>query len=93
MNLPKTLEHRITAIRESHDLNKTSLEKLFGVLKTYELEKEQNNEGYDKGKGAVSGLVAEDVQVKEDSRTAVATPIETIVAELNESPSNSDDDY
>ena len=93
LNLPKTLEHRITAIRESRDLNRTSLEKLFGVLKTYELEKEQNEDSHDKGKGAVSGLVAEDVQVKEYPRTTAATSTETIVAELNESPSNSDDDY
>ena len=38
LTLPTYLEHRITAIRESRDMNKVSLEKLYGVLKTYELE-------------------------------------------------------
>ena len=38
LTLPTHLEHRITAIRESRDMNEVSLKILYGVLKTYELE-------------------------------------------------------
>ena len=38
LTLPTHLEHRITAIRESRDMNEVSLERLYGVLKTYKLE-------------------------------------------------------
>ena len=38
LTLPSHLEHRITAIRESRDMNEVSLERIYGVLKTYELE-------------------------------------------------------
>ena len=36
LTLPTHMEHRITAIRESRDMNEVSLERLYGVLKTYE---------------------------------------------------------
>ncbi|KAK1372236.1 hypothetical protein POM88_028429 [Heracleum sosnowskyi] len=38
LTLPSHLEHRISAIREERDLGEISLERLYGVLKTYELE-------------------------------------------------------
>ena len=38
LTLSTHLEHRITTIRESRDMNEVSLERLYGVLKTYELE-------------------------------------------------------
>ena len=44
LTLPEHLEHRITTIRESRDLNEISLEKLYGVLKTYELEQAQTKQ-------------------------------------------------
>ena len=41
LTLPTHLEHRITAIRESRDMNEDSLERLYGMLKNYELEQIQ----------------------------------------------------
>ena len=48
LTLPSHLEHKITAIRESRDMNEVSLERLYGVLKTYELEPIQQKEIYGK---------------------------------------------
>ncbi|XP_063942734.1 uncharacterized protein LOC135150381 [Daucus carota subsp. sativus] len=50
LTLPEHLEHRITAIRESRDLTEISLEQLYGVLKTYELEQAQTKQRYGWGK-------------------------------------------
>ena len=44
LTLPTHLEHRITAIREARDLSEISLDRLYGVLKTYELEQIQQKE-------------------------------------------------
>ncbi|KAL8119782.1 hypothetical protein AgCh_017046 [Apium graveolens] len=41
LTLPTHLEHRIIAIREARDLSEISLDRLYGVLKTYELEQIQ----------------------------------------------------
>ena len=38
LTLPTHLEHRIVAIRESRDMNEVLLERVYGILKTYELE-------------------------------------------------------
>ncbi|KAK1382655.1 hypothetical protein POM88_020390 [Heracleum sosnowskyi] len=38
LTLPEHLEHKVTAIREGRNLNNISLETLYGVLKSYELE-------------------------------------------------------
>ena len=38
LTLPEHLEHKVTAIREGRDMSKVSLETLYGILKTYELE-------------------------------------------------------
>lgn len=43
LTLPVHLEHRITAIREGRDIGELSLERIYGVLKTYELEQIQGN--------------------------------------------------
>ena len=50
LTLPPHLEHRITAIREARDLSEISLERLYGVLKTYELEQIQQREIYGTGR-------------------------------------------
>ena len=48
LTLPTHLEHRITTIREYRDMNEVSLERLYGVLNTYELEQIQQKEIYGK---------------------------------------------
>ena len=50
LTLPAYLEHRITAIIESRDMNEVSLEIIYGVLKTYEQEQIQHKEIYGKGR-------------------------------------------
>ena len=62
------LEHRITAIRELRDMNEVSLERLYGVLKTYELEQIQQKEIYGKGRvvSASTTLVVEVPQKVEE---------------------------
>ncbi|KAL8089742.1 hypothetical protein AgCh_039291 [Apium graveolens] len=64
LRVPTHLEHRITAIREARDLNEISLERLYGVLKTYELEQIQQKEVYGKGRVVSTSiaLVAEEQQ-------------------------------
>ena len=60
LTLSTHLEHRITAIRESRDMNEVSLERLYGVLKAYELEQIHDKEIYGKGRvvSASTTLVA-----------------------------------
>ncbi|KAL8100564.1 hypothetical protein AgCh_032713 [Apium graveolens] len=55
---------RITAIREARDLSEISLERLYGVLKTYELEQIQQKEVYGKGRvvSTSTALVADEQQ-------------------------------
>lgn len=50
LTLPEHLEHRVTAIRESRDMDAMTLEKLYGILKTYELEQIQTQQMYGRGK-------------------------------------------
>ncbi|KAK1387873.1 hypothetical protein POM88_016051 [Heracleum sosnowskyi] len=50
LTLPPHLEHKISAIREARDMNEIALERLYGVLKTYELEQIQQRELYGTGK-------------------------------------------
>ena len=58
----------ITAIIESRDMNEVFLERLYGVLKTYELEQIQEKEIYGKGRvlSASTALVAEVPQKVEE---------------------------
>ena len=68
LTFPAHLEHRITAIRESRDMNEVSLERIYGVLKTYELEQIQQKEIYIKGRvvSISTTLVAEVPQKLEE---------------------------
>ena len=67
LTLPTHLEHRITSIRESRDMNEVSLERLYGILNTYELEQIQQKEVYGKGRvvSTSTALVAEVPQKQE----------------------------
>ena len=90
------LEHRITAIRESRDMNEVSLERLYGVLKTYELEQIQQKEIYGKGRvvSASTALVAE-VPQKVEEKIVQSSDInqEAIIVEYGiTSPNQSDGD-
>ena len=65
LTLPTHMEHWITTIRESIDMNEVSLERLYGILKTYELEQIQQKEIYGKGRvvSTSTALVAEVPQI------------------------------
>ena len=67
LTLPVHLEHRITAIRESRDMNEVSLEIIYGVLKTYELEQIQQKEIYRHGRvdNTSTGLIANQPEKKD----------------------------
>ena len=97
LTLPTHLEHRITAIRESRDMNEVSLERLYGVLKTYELEQIQQKEIYGKGRvvSVTTALVAEVPQrVEEKIIQSSGLNQETITAEYGiTSPNQSDGDF
>ncbi|KAL8125830.1 hypothetical protein AgCh_013212 [Apium graveolens] len=70
LTLPTHLKHRITAIREVRDLNEISLERLYGMLKTYELEQIQQKEVYGKGRvvSTSTALVVEEPQQQQQSQ-------------------------
>ena len=97
LTLPTHLEHRITAIRESRDMNEISLERLFGVLKTYELEQIQQREIYGKGKvvSTLTALVYEALEKLEGKIIqSSSSNKEGIVAEYGVTTTvQSDDDY
>ena len=97
LTLPTHLEHRITAIRESRDLNEVLSERLYGVLKTYELEQIQQKEIYGMGRVASTstGLVAE-VPQKLEEKIVQSSGInkDAIIAEYGvTSTSESDGDF
>ena len=72
LTLPSHLEHKISSIRERDDINEMSIERLYGKLKTHEMEQEQRQIIY--GPGIVDSknttmlktttLVVKDVAVK-----------------------------
>ncbi|KAL8098292.1 hypothetical protein AgCh_031164 [Apium graveolens] len=70
LTLPAHLEHRITAIREARDLSEISLDRLYGVLKTYELEQIQQKEVYgnDRMVSTSTALVAEGQQQQQSQQ-------------------------
>ncbi|XP_063948168.1 uncharacterized protein LOC135152246 [Daucus carota subsp. sativus] len=76
LTLPEHLEHRITAIRESRDLHEISLEKPYGVLKTYELEQVQTKQRYGWGKTLWNSraLIVETPQLEEKKDVNVLKP-------------------
>ena len=97
LTLPTHLEHRTTAIRESRDMNEVSLERLYGVLKTYELEQIQKKEIYEKGRvvSTSTALVIE-VPQKLEEKIVQSSSLnkDTIIAEYGvTSPNQSDGDF
>ena len=50
LTLPSHLEHKISSIRERDDINEMSIERLYGKLKTHEMEQEQRQIIYGPGK-------------------------------------------
>ena len=68
LTLPTHLEHRITTFRESRDMNEVLLERLYGIMKIYELEQIQQKEIYGKGRvvNTSTALVAEVPQKPEE---------------------------
>lgn len=100
LTLPPHLEHRITAIREARDLSEISLERLYGVLKTYELEQIQQREIYGTGRvvSTLTALVAQAPQQQVQQESKIVLPFHTekgvIVAEHGvTSTSQSEDDF
>ena len=90
LTLPTHLEHRITAIRESRDMNEVSLKRLYGVLKTYELEQIQQREVYGRGRivsasseiSSSTGLIGQASQSVEPRVSQPSNPVnEGIIAE------------
>uniref|UniRef100_A0A164VA75 CCHC-type domain-containing protein n=1 Tax=Daucus carota subsp. sativus TaxID=79200 RepID=A0A164VA75_DAUCS len=97
LTLPEHLEHRITAIRESRDLNEISLERLYGVLKTYELEQVQSKQRYGWGKtqNHSRALVVESPVLEEKKKDVVVpskTTQEFVVPEMGQTASSSGDE-
>ncbi|XP_063937999.1 uncharacterized protein LOC135147893 [Daucus carota subsp. sativus] len=96
LTLPEHLEHRITAIRESRDLHEISLERLYGVLKTYELEQVQTKQRYGWGKtlGNSRALIVETPQLEEKKDVVVPSKTiqEFVVPEMGQTVSSSGDD-
>ena len=97
LTLPTHLEHRIIAIRESRDMNEVSLERLYGVLKTYELEQIQQKEIYGKGRvvSTSTGHVVEVSQkLKEKIVQSSGMNMDAIIVEYGvTSTSQSDGDF
>ena len=87
----------ITSIRESRDMNEVSLERLYGVLKTYELEQIQQKEIYGKERvvSTSTALVAE-VPQKVEEKIVQSSDLnkDAIIAEYGvTSPNQSDGDF
>ena len=61
LTIPPHMEHKISAIREARDINKISLERIYGLLRRNELEQIQTNEIYGRGRmvSNPSALVAD----------------------------------
>ena len=97
LTIPTHLKHRITAIRESRDMNEVSLERLYGVFKTYELEQIQQKEIYGKGRvvSTSTALMAEVPQkVEEKIVQSSGLNKDTIIAEYGfTAPNQYDGDF
>ena len=101
LTLPSHLENKISSIRERDDLNKMPIERLYGKLKTHEIEEVQRQIIY--GPGTVdsknttllktTALVVKDVAVTE---TSIEKPIfekhEIVEAEFKETYQDGDED-
>ena len=101
LTLPSHLEHKISSIRERDDINEMSIERLYGKLKTHEMEQEQRQIIY--GPGTVDNkntallktttLVVRDV---DETESRVEKPVsdkqEVVEADYIESTHGSDED-
>ena len=96
LTFPEHLKHRITAIRESRDLHEISLEQLYGVLKTYELEQAQTKQRYGWGKTLCNSraLVVESPTPEEKKDVVVPSKAihEFVVPEMGQTASSSGDE-
>ena len=101
LTLPSHLEHKISSIRERDDINEMSIERLYGKLKTHEMEQEQRQIIY--GPGTVDSkntallktttLVVKDVAVTETRiEKPVAEKQEFVEAEISENSQEGDED-
>ena len=103
LTLPHHVEHRVSSIRERDDFNTMSLEKLYGKLKTYEMEHEQRVIIYGQGtvdsKNAAlqktTALVAEETKALSAKVETAVTGRELIIeAEIaTGDQAGNDDDY
>ncbi|KAK1360638.1 CCHC-type domain-containing protein [Heracleum sosnowskyi] len=88
LTLPEHLEHKVTTIREGRNLNNISLETLYGVLKSYELEFFQKRDilAGSRGKmanmsGALVAQVPRITQPNEATQVIQPAPISTLKIE------------
>ncbi|KAL8103330.1 hypothetical protein AgCh_027773 [Apium graveolens] len=88
LTLPDHLEQKISAIREGRDLSIITLEVLYGVLKTYELEMIQKK-SLRAGQGYVmdcsSALIVNDGQTSNDEQRSPTLAISTSEKRVNDS--------
>ncbi|KAL8108664.1 hypothetical protein AgCh_024938 [Apium graveolens] len=87
LTLPDHLEQKISAIREGRDLSRITLEVLYGVLKTYELEMIQKKSLRD-GQGYVmdgsSALIVNDGQTSNDEQRSPTPATSTSEKRVND---------
>jgi len=87
LTLPDHLEQKISAIREGRDLSRITLEVLYGVLKTYELEMIQKkslraSQGY--VMDGSSALIVNDGQTSNDEQRSQTPEISTSEKRVND---------
>ena len=101
LTLPSHLEHKISSIRERDDRNDISNERLYGKLKTHEIEQEQRQIIYgpgtvDSNNTALLKTTALIVRNVDETETRVKKSIsdkhEIVEAEFTESTQESDED-
>ena len=97
LTLPSHLEHKISSIRERDDINDMSIERLYGKLKTHEMEQEQRQIIYGPGtvdiKNTKTTLVVRNVdEIESRVEKPVSDKQEIVEAEFTESTHESDED-
>ena len=101
LTLPSHLEHKISSIRERDDINEMSIERLYGKLKTHEMEQEKRQIIYGLGTMEsknitlvkITTLVVKDVAVTETKiEKPVAEKQEFVEAEISENSQEGDAD-
>ena len=101
LTLPSHLEHKISSIRERYDINDISIERLYGKLKTHEMEQEQRQIIY--GPGTVDNKntsmlkttalvvrIVDEIESRVDK--LVSDKHEIVEADFTESTHESDED-